>query len=101
MSLRDDGLAKDAERLHFLIHKVAWTTGSELLGELGQEITKLHRDGGGPSDGGAGLARFPPMNRKANKPDGVNPAIAPWFQVEHHWRGVTDPEHSIAGSSSL
>ena len=46
VSLRDDGLVKDAERLHFLIHTVAWTTGSELLGELGQEITKLHREHG-------------------------------------------------------
>ena len=46
VSLRDDGFAKDAERLYFLIHKVAWTTGSELLGELGQEISKLHREHG-------------------------------------------------------
>lgn len=44
VSLRADGLARDAERLHYLIHKVAWTTGSELLGELGQEITKLRRE---------------------------------------------------------
>ena len=44
VSLRADGFTKDAERLHFLIHKVAWTTGSELLGELGQEITKLRRE---------------------------------------------------------
>jgi hypothetical protein len=41
VSLRADGLAQDAERLHYLIHKVAWTTGSELLGELGREIAKL------------------------------------------------------------
>lgn len=46
VSLRADGLAKDAERLHYLIHKVAWTTGSELVGELGQEISKLHREHG-------------------------------------------------------
>ncbi|HOX55888.1 MAG TPA: hypothetical protein P5205_03590 [Candidatus Paceibacterota bacterium] len=47
VSLRADGLARDAERLHYLIHKVAWTTGSELLGELGQEITKLRREHAG------------------------------------------------------
>jgi hypothetical protein len=29
-----------------------------------------------------------------NKPDAVNPAIAPRFQVEHHRRGVTDPNRS-------
>ena len=45
-SLRADGLAKDADRLHYLIHKVAWTTGSELVGELGQEISKLRREHG-------------------------------------------------------
>jgi hypothetical protein len=46
VSLRADGLAKDAERLHYLIHKVAWTTGLELLGALGQEIGKLYREQG-------------------------------------------------------
>jgi len=28
------------------IHKVAWTTGPELMGELGQEIRKLRREHG-------------------------------------------------------
>ena len=37
-SLRTDGLTNDADRLHFMIHKVAWTTGSELVGELGQAM---------------------------------------------------------------
>jgi hypothetical protein len=23
--------------------------------------------------------------------DAPNAAIAPWFQAEHHWRGVGDP----------
>ena len=46
VSLRADGLAGDADRLHDLIHKVAWTTGSELMGELGQEIRKLRREHG-------------------------------------------------------
>lgn len=29
-----------------------------------------------------------------NKPDAVNPAIAPRVQLGHHWRGVTDLERS-------
>lgn len=44
VSLRADGLAGDADRLHSLIHEVAWTTGSELVGELGKEIRKIHRE---------------------------------------------------------
>lgn len=31
---------------------------------------------------------------RPNKPDAVNPAIAPRFAVVHHWRRVTDPERS-------
>jgi len=46
-SLRADGLADDAERLHFMIHKVAWTTGSELIGELGQTMKEIARNNGG------------------------------------------------------
>ncbi len=46
VSLRAEGFAKDAERLHYLIHNVAWTTSSELMGELGQEISKLRREHG-------------------------------------------------------
>jgi hypothetical protein len=45
-SLREDGLGAEADHLHFLIHKVAWTTGSELVGELGQEMKKLEREHG-------------------------------------------------------
>ena len=37
-SLRMDGLGPEADRLHELIYKVAWTTGSELLGEVGGEL---------------------------------------------------------------
>jgi hypothetical protein len=46
-SLRSDGLNSDADRLHFMIHKVAWTTGSELIGELGQvmkDVARTHGD---------------------------------------------------------
>ena len=45
-SLRADGLGSEADRLHCLIHKVAWTTGSELVGELGQEMNKLEQQHG-------------------------------------------------------
>ncbi len=44
VSLRADGLSADADRLHFMIHKVAWTTGSELVGELGQAMKDLARE---------------------------------------------------------
>jgi hypothetical protein len=30
----------------------------------------------------------------ANKPDAPNPATAPRFQINHHWRRVGDPERS-------
>jgi hypothetical protein len=45
-SLRDDGLRNEAGRIHYLLHEVAWTTGSELLGELGQEMKKLEQERG-------------------------------------------------------
>ena len=45
-SLRADGLRTEADRLHYLIHKVAWTSGSELIGELGQEVKKLKQKHG-------------------------------------------------------
>lgn len=45
-SLRADGLGGDADRLHFMIYKVAWTTGSELIGELGQAMKDVAREHG-------------------------------------------------------
>jgi hypothetical protein len=45
-SLRSDGLNSDADRLHFMIHKVAWTTGSELIGELGRVMKDVARKRG-------------------------------------------------------
>ena len=45
-ALRADGLSTPAERLHFMIHKVAWTTGSELIGELGQAMNDIAREHG-------------------------------------------------------
>jgi hypothetical protein len=32
---------------------------------------------------------------RSNKPHAPNPAIALWFQFEHHWRGVSDAERSL------
>jgi hypothetical protein len=42
--LRDDGLQTEADRLYVLLHKVAWTTGSELIGELGQALKKIKKE---------------------------------------------------------
>ncbi len=44
-SLRNDGLSDEADRLHVLLHEVAWTTGSELLGELGQALKSIEQEG--------------------------------------------------------
>jgi hypothetical protein len=41
IEMRQAGLNKEAERLDFLLHKVAWTTSSELFGELGLSILKI------------------------------------------------------------
>ena len=38
--LRTDGHKADADELHVLMHEMAWTTGSELLGELGLKLAK-------------------------------------------------------------
>jgi hypothetical protein len=34
----------------------------------------------------------------AEPADAPNPAIAPWFQVGHYWRGVGDPRLSPGAS---
>ena len=41
--LRASGHMSAADRLDFMLHRVAWTTGSELLGELGAEILQFQR----------------------------------------------------------
>ena len=43
-SLRADGLNQQADLLDYLIHKVAWTTSSELIGELGQKIKEITKN---------------------------------------------------------
>lgn len=44
--LHADGLGTEAARLDHLVHKVPWTTGSELMGGLGQEMRKLEQEHG-------------------------------------------------------
>ena len=41
--LRAAGHVSTADRLDVMLHRVAWTTGSELLGELGAEILQFQR----------------------------------------------------------
>jgi hypothetical protein len=43
VSLRNDGLLRESGLLDHMIHKVAWTTGSELIGELGKTIKEIRR----------------------------------------------------------
>lgn len=44
ISLRRDGLSAESDRLNDLIHKVAWTTGSEMIGELGLAVRKIKKE---------------------------------------------------------
>lgn len=44
ISLRNDGLLKESNLLHDMIYEIAWTTGSELIGELGQAIKKIRKE---------------------------------------------------------
>jgi len=46
--LRADGHLETAQRLDVLLHEVAWTTGSELIGELGLVIQGFERAASGP-----------------------------------------------------
>ncbi|MRR17817.1 MAG: hypothetical protein EG826_15320 [Deltaproteobacteria bacterium] len=44
VTLRDDGLLAESDLLYDMIHKTAWTTGSELIGELGKSIRKIRKE---------------------------------------------------------
>ncbi len=57
--LTTEGLAEHASKLHTLVHEVAWTTGSELLGELGLELKRIQElhEPHLPSDLLAGISR--------------------------------------------
>ena len=41
--LRAEGHDEAAAKLHALLHEAAWTTGSELMGELGLAILEFER----------------------------------------------------------
>jgi len=41
--LRAGGHASTADKLDFMLHRVAWTTSSELLGELDAEILRFQQ----------------------------------------------------------
>lgn len=41
--LRTEGHIEPADKLYMLLHEVAWTTGSELIGELGLTILAFER----------------------------------------------------------
>jgi hypothetical protein len=44
--LKAEGYQAEAQRLHSILHEVAWTTSSELVGELGLEIVAIQRTSG-------------------------------------------------------
>ncbi len=44
VNLRAEGHGDVAAKLDSMLHKVAWTTASELLGELGLEILGFQRE---------------------------------------------------------
>jgi len=41
--LRTEGFADSADRLNVLLHQTAWTTSSELIGEVGKAIIVIRR----------------------------------------------------------
>ncbi len=41
--LKAEGFPMEAQRLHAVLHETAWTTSSELLGELGREIVSIRQ----------------------------------------------------------
>ena len=45
-SLRTDGLPSEADRLDFMLHRATWTTQSEMIGELGQELQEVTEEHG-------------------------------------------------------
>ena len=42
-ALRAAGQTEDEQRLHTILHEVAWTTSSELLGELGLKVVAIRK----------------------------------------------------------
>src|SRR3981081_4823457 len=42
--LRSDGFIEEADRLHTLVHQMAWTTSNELYGELSFALGKIREE---------------------------------------------------------
>jgi hypothetical protein len=42
--LSAEGFQQHGQKLHFLIHEVAWTTSAELFGELGSVLIAVQRE---------------------------------------------------------
>jgi hypothetical protein len=42
--LRESGASAAAENLHIILHESAWTTSSELLGEIKLTLAVVHRE---------------------------------------------------------
>jgi hypothetical protein len=42
-ALRREGFPEEAEALDSLLHRTAWTTGTEMLGELGLELKRIRK----------------------------------------------------------
>jgi hypothetical protein len=69
--LRAAGHASTADKLDFMLHRVAWTTGSESLGELGAEILRFQQ-----STPSAGVTIQQSVNRSLDMVRRVWPEIA-------------------------
>jgi len=42
--LRSHGFIEDADRLHTLVHQMAWTTSNELYGELSLALREMRKE---------------------------------------------------------
>lgn len=42
--LRSHGFIEEADRLHTLVHEMAWTTSNELYGELSLALTEIRKE---------------------------------------------------------
>jgi uncharacterized protein (DUF2267 family) len=41
--LRNDGLEEEAQTIHTMVHRMAWTTSSEFIGELRSALQKIRK----------------------------------------------------------
>ncbi len=42
--LRKDGLDEEAQTIDTMVHRMAWTTGSEFMGELRNALQKIRKE---------------------------------------------------------